>query len=63
MIELRFNDGEFIGNYNSIDDAIKIKSEIFHAYLSRYAIAYINGQRVNLSSLKAKKDRLIPFEW
>lgn len=38
--KVTFNDGELIGYYNSLSQAMEVKNNIFHCYMSRYAIIY-----------------------
>lgn len=35
-----FNDGEEIGYYNTLSQARVVKDDVFHHYISRYAIIY-----------------------
>lgn len=42
-----FNDGEFIDSFDTLDEAMECKNDIFHHYISRWAVIYDkNGNKV-----------------
>lgn len=46
---VEFNDGEIIKSGVNLDEAERIKDDVFHNYISRYAIITRDGKRVNIS--------------
>jgi antitoxin component of MazEF toxin-antitoxin module len=54
MYELRFDDGEFIGRYDNLDDLQNKLDYVFHHYISRYAIPYKDGNRISISEERKK---------
>lgn len=46
---VEFNDGEYITSCDTIEEALEVKNDIFHHYISRYAIIYKDGVKVDVT--------------
>jgi len=41
-----FNDGEHIAWTDTLEEAREVKNDIFHRFISRYAVIYHNGVKL-----------------